>query len=233
MTVGVVLLTYASSLESPRHAYAVKTLDSLVRNLCYHEELRWHIADDGSPIEHILELQSLIDAEHISYSDAGRRGYGASYNLASQMLHSDCDHLLMVEDDWELVRALDLEPLVAALQEGLGCIRLGYLGWTQELKGAVAKFAGQSFLLFDKESSEPHVWSGHPRLETRDFQRKVGEWPEGLDPGTTEFLVSQRSESRDGVAWPLDMNINASQQYASCFAHIGAVQARSDQLATA
>lgn len=223
---AIVLLTYASSLSSPRHEYAMRTMDALRLNIKYSGNIHWHIADDGSPKEHILALRS--SSATVTCSD--RRGYGANYNLATQALHSYCEYFLMVEDHWELTKELNLDPLVEALDAGINCIRLGYLGWTQELRGKIAAFANQTFLAFDPESPEPHVWSGHPRLETREFQRSVGPWPEGLDPGSTEFEVSKRPAARIGVVWPLDLGIRAGQIHGTLFEHIGAVQARTDQV---
>lgn len=222
---AIVILTYASSIQSPRHGYAVTTLESLEKYVKYSGKINWHIADDGSPKEHISSLRR--EGTTVTCSD--RKGYGANYNLATQALHSFNEYFLMVEDDWELTRQLDLDPLVEALEDGVGCIRMGYLGWTQELRGKIVAKAHQTFLALDPTSPEPHVWSGHPRLETKEFQRLVGPWPEGHDPGTTEFLVSQRTEARYGVVWPLDLGIRAGQIHGTLFEHIGAVQAREDQ----
>jgi hypothetical protein len=225
---AVVILTYASSLDNPRHKYAVKTLECLKKYLNYSGMIRWHIADDGSDIEHIARLQDICP--EASISNAARRGYGASYNLATQILHYSCDYLLMVEDDWELTKRLDIDPLIEALDEGINCIRLGYLGWTQELRGKIIAAANQVFLLLDQDSPEPHVWSGHPRLETVAFQREVGPWVEGISPGEAEFEVANRPAARQGVVWPLDIGICAGQVHGTLFAHIGAVQARTDQI---
>lgn len=224
--IAVVLLTYASGLDSPRHTYAKRTMNSLLKNLKYSGNLSFHIADDGSSQEHIDAIKPFGG----TMTNSERHGYGASYNLATQFLHYAYEYFLMVEDDWELTKELNLDPLVAALDEGLNCIRMGYLGWTQDLTGKIIAKAQQTFLLFDPDSAEPHVWSGHPRLETRAFQRSVGPWPEGLDPGTTEFLVAKRPETRQGVVWPLDLGIKAGQVQGTLFAHIGTVQARVDQL---
>lgn len=226
MTLAVVMLTYVSSAKSPRHEYAKITAASLVKNLKYSGRIRWHIAHDGSPEDCVEEYPMILP----TITNSNRRGYGASYNLATQILHDECDYLLMVEDDWELTRPLDLDPLVQALNDGLDCVRLGYLGWTQEVVGTLEKYADQTYFVFDNEMPEPHVWAGHPRLETREFQRMIGPWPEGLDPGTTEFAVASRVKLSDAkVGWPLDLGINASQQHSNLFAHIGAVQAREDQ----
>lgn len=188
MTLAVVMLTYASSKESPRHEYAKKTAEALYKNLRYSGDIRWHIAHDGSPqecIDDYLEIWPLA-----SVSNSNRNGYGASYNLATQVLHQDCEYFLMVEDDWELLRPLNLDPIVVALDEGLDCVRLGYLGWTQQVRGTLDKFADQTYFVFDHDMPEPHVWAGHPRLETREFQRLIGIWPEGINPGSTEFEVA-------------------------------------------
>ena len=227
MTLGIVMLTYAPSVDNPRHEYAKRTLAMLKKNIIYRGDIHWHIADDGSPPEHLAGL-NLPAGTTVTNSE--RSGYGANYNLATQVLHTDCDVLLVVEDDWELTRPLDLDPLVEALKSTeIDCIRLGYLGWTQELRGHIMAAANQTFLYLSPDSPEPHVWSGHPRIETVEFQRRVGPWPEGIDPGSTEFVVAHRPESRAGVVWPLDLGIRAGQIHGTLFAHIGATQARSDQ----
>jgi hypothetical protein len=235
--VYLVLLTYANSVESHRASYARITLTSALENLKTSHVLKVHLADDGSDPKHITELQEICKSYKVDYSmtNASRGGYGASYNLATQHCHYDAEYLLMLEDDWQLKHSLELDPLIKSLDDGkdnsdyLGCIRLGYLGWTQELRGRILKYGDMSYLRFDSDTSEPHVWAGHPRLETVEFQRRMGPWTEGIDPGSTEFEVAHRESARDGVGWPLDAGVNASQYYATLFCHIGSVQARSDQ----
>ena len=227
-TVAVVLLTYGSSTE--RTEYALETLRSVTENLRFSGNLRLHIADDGSPPEHVAFLMDWAHVhwrEEVSATDSDRGGYGANYNLATQVVHSYADYVLPLEDDWRLERPLDLDPLVAALDEGpMGCIRLGYLGYTRDggLRGKIISRAERSYLLFDEDSEEPHVWAGHPRLETVAWQREVGEWPEHreeggehgtMDPGSVEFLVCHYKAARRGVAWPLDLIPP------ELFAHIG------------
>lgn len=233
MTVCIILLTYAPDANHPRAQYARKTLTSALHHVKTSHDLYVHISDDGSGQDHINMLENICIMHGTSYtvSNAQRSGYGASYNLATQVCHGRADYFLVLEDDWELVHELDLDPLIKALEEGeLGCIRLGYIGWTQELTGTIIKAGDRTYLKFNPSSAEPHVWAGHPRFETVAFQRKIGPWPEGLNPGTTEFTVAKREEAREGVGWPMDMDIRASQTHASLFAHIGAVQAREDQV---
>lgn len=218
-------------LTFERRDYAERTLRSALENIRWPEPLSVHIADDGSNQEHRNFLYELAmgysNVQGVSVTNAERGGYGKSYNLALQVVHQFAEFILPLEDDWELRQVLDLEPLVAALEEDIfGCIRMGYLGSTQPLRGEICYAAMHTYLRLDPASPEPHVWAGHPRLETREWQRKVGPWPEGLDPGSTEFSVACRKEAREGVVWPLDL-IKPS---GDLWHHIGTIQARVDQL---
>lgn len=222
----IMLLTYAADAKSERAKYAMTTLRSVLDNLRYDGEIAVHIADDGSPDAHRATLRKLAGGyKHVvavGESNAKRRGYGASYNLATQAVHPGTGFVLPLEDDWELVRELDVTPFVLGLDGGrFGCVRLGYLGTTQELRGRVLHSWGKTYLELDPTSPEPHVWAGHPRIETVEWQRDVGPWPEGLEPGSTEFAVAHIPAARDGVVFPLYWDMS--------FAHIGTVQAREDQ----
>lgn len=233
MTVVVMLLTYSPAIEHPRARYAYRTLTRALTHLKTKEELRFHLADDGSVPEHLDGLVDLVRTAGypVSTTNAQRGGYGKSYNLATQYCHSLGEYFLPLEDDWELTRDLDLDNLIKAVAESHGtpqqfdCIRMGYLGWTNDLKGRLISSAGQHFLMFNPDSDETHVWAGHPRLETLEFQRLLGPWPEGIDPGSTEFTVANRRNSRYGVVWPLDL----VKPWGDLWSHIGTVKARTDQ----
>jgi hypothetical protein len=202
--------------------YAKKTLWSCLKNLKYSDGLRLHIASDGDSEEYIQELHSVgmnfLPEEVITHTNSERGSYGRNYNLAMQVVHQVADIVLPLEDDWELVQELDLDKLVEPLHNGYGCVRMGYVGWTQPLRCEFVGIAGSHYLLFDHDSPEPHVFAGHPRLESVNWARNVGPWPEGLLPGETEFVVAQRKESRQGVVWPVEF-IKPS---GNCFVHIGA-----------
>lgn len=216
----LLLLTYA------RTSYALKTLRSTLDNIRYSGRLSVHIADDGSSDDHRAALHFMAggypNVAGISVSNSERSGYGANFNLASQTVHLHTDTVLSIEDDWELLRELDLDALVKVLETEprISCIRLGYLSFTQQLRGEVIDVLGSKFLLFDPDSPEPHVFAGHPRLERVTYQRSVGPWPVGLEPGATEFAVCHRPASRIGVAWPLDL----VHPRGDLFAHIGALR---------
>lgn len=225
MNIAVVFLTYAKDTKSARHLYAQKSLLSLIQKLSFRGgELRYFIADDGSGPGHVETLLKILEDYHITplgHSNSNHKGYGGNYNAATQIVHGWADAVLAVEDDWELVRSFDLSDLSRAFNHEIQCIRLGYLGWTNPIGGSLVQSAGQTFLRFDPSCIENHVFAGHPRLETVDFEKRLGPWPEGLQAGFTEMEVCHRLESRVGVAWPLDAGVNASQDYCNTFAHIG------------
>jgi hypothetical protein len=224
----LLLLTYSDSLESARTQYAEKTLRSALDNLKYSGPLSVHIADDGSPEEHRQKLADIAGGyervQGVTVTNAQRSGYGASYNLATQVVHNWADVVLPLEDDWELTQPLDADSMVQTLMETpIECIRRGYLGFTQELRGVLGHAFGSTYLVMDPDSPEPHVNAGHPRLETVRYERSVGPWTEGINPGATEFSWCVRRAAREGVAWHMGAPLDGH------FKHVGTVQARADQ----
>ena len=233
MRITVALLTYAPSVAHPRAEYARKTLESTIQYLDPGDNtLHFHIADDGSDPQHVELLRKICQnaGYEPSVTNSERGGYGKSYNLMMQAVHSSSDLIMPLEDDWELTRPLKLEYLAKALDENpdIRSIRLGYLGITQPLLGTVAFRSGMTYLLLDPNSPEPHVFCGHPRIETVEYQRDVGAWPEGLRAGETEWEVTHRWSARTGVAWPLDIGLPASQDWGAIYAHIGSVSFNQD-----
>lgn len=223
--VVLLLLTYN------RLGVARRTLEALAKNLCCSESLWLHIADDGSPQEYRDELLDLARShyeENVSITNSERSGYGGNYNAATQVIHRIGDIVLPIEDDWELVRELDISLAVKVLRDGtFGCVRMGYVGYTQELWSKFVWAEGLHWLALDPDSPERHVWTGGPRLETVDWERAVGPWPEGLEQGLTEFEVSGRVAARNGVAWPIDL----IKPMGDAFVHIGSEKAEIEGIA--
>lgn len=228
---SIVLLTYN------RLDYAKQTISALMTNAIYPGgTVRLHIADDGSPdhdnyvaaiIKKVEEYSVYLDElgiklDEITVTNAERGGYGKNYNLACQVVHDLSDFIMPLEDDWVLRYTadtpLDLSVVTAALADPrIGCVRLGYLGYTQRLYGEVIDSGGRNWLLLDSDSPEPHVFAGHPRVETVAWQRQLGAWPEGIAPGATEWEVAHRPEARTGVVWPMELGH-------PLFEHIGTIR---------
>lgn len=230
---AIVLLTYGGTAE--RQMYAERTLRTTLDRVHYSGDLFVHIADDGSPQvyrESLFDLASAHTPNRVSVTNAERGGYGRNYNLATQVVHTFAEIVLPLEDDWELVTDLNLDPLVEALYDPrIGCIRLGYLGFTRDdFRGRLVHVAGGTYFLIDPDNDEPHVFAGHPRLESAAWEREVGPWPErhvdgngdGVPtPGDTEFMVAHRPETRQRVAWPTHL---ARTDGADIFGHIGTIR---------
>lgn len=232
----ICLLTYTGGEtrtdEHQRFNYACQTLNSTLKHIKTSLPTHVHIAHDGSPPEHIEWLSKIAmnyGYARPSVSNSERRGYGANYNAATLITH-DFEYILPLEDDWELVRELDVGLMVDWLQgacrEGTryNSVRLGYLGSTQPVRGTVIHGPGGSMLELDPASHELHVFSGHPRIDTKEYQRRIGFWPEGTTPGEAEVAVSQRKEARQGILWPMDY----VRTTGDLFVHIGAVKASID-----
>ena len=226
---------YTHMRHPDRFGYASTTATSAIFNALdgYGGPKQLHIADDNSRPEFLQVLrQSCEDLGYApSVSHGMGNGYGASHNAATQVIHDRSDVILGIEDDWELMRPLPLERIVRYFDNpDVRSVRLGYIGWTQRLEGRLIKAGDDTCLLFDPDCTEPHVASGHPRLETVDYQRDVGEWAEGIDAGSVEFAWCMMDAARRGVVWPMDLGMSASQGgEGQFFAHIGAIQAREDQ----
>jgi hypothetical protein len=220
--IAICLLTYS------RTEYAIETLRSTLDLLDNDgDKVHVHIADDGSEPEHRAALYTLA-SEHpdvfcVTWTNAKRGGYGKNFNLATQITHNVADYVLVIEDDWCCPSILDVPKLIRALDAPIGieCIRLGYMSFTQALRGRVmsAPPHWEKYLLLDPESEEPHVFAGHPRFESVAYQKRVGPCPEGLLPGQTEFAVAHMPEARRGVAWPMWVDPSVGM-----FQHIGTLR---------
>lgn len=219
--IAIVMFTHAK--PATRRHYAQRTFESLVK-LKATEDIWFHLADDGSDQEfrdEMMEHARLWLGKNTSVSNSEGRGYGASYNRSSQITHGVADILLPLEDDWEVSREFDLDPFAKVLRDGrFNCIRMGYIGYTDTLKAEFRYYDGRHYLELDPKSPEKHVFAGGPRLETRDFQRALGEWPEGLSAGATELIIVSKEVSRQGIAWP----VSDIKPEGDLFLHIGTIQ---------
>lgn len=224
-TTAIVLLTAGTTPE--RTQYAVHTLTSVIERLESNDsELLWHIGDDGSAREHIDAIFEVLDKHEIdiSTSNSGHIGYGANYNLAMKTVHElGATYILPLEDDWELTRQFNIDPILCTLRDGIfDSVRMGYIGYTQPLHCTFKYHNDQHYLLLRDDSEEPHVFSGHPRLETIEYQKRVGPWPENMTPGETEWCIATTyPEARKRVGYPLWASNSVKD---GLFAHIGTVK---------
>ncbi len=220
----IVLFTHDKPID--RVAYARRTFNALSK-LTASEPFWFHLADDGSDQvfrDEMMDAARERYGDNTSVTNSEGGGYGASYNLASQLTHQVADLILPLEDDWEVTRSFNLDPFAKVLREDhFNCIRMGYIGYTDLLRATLYYFDGRHYLGFDPDSSEKHVFAGGPRLEKSVFEREIGPWPEGLEAGHTELEVAGREAARQGIAWPW----GDIKPTGDLFAHIGGLKAES------
>jgi hypothetical protein len=200
--------------------YAKLCLNALIDKLESHNDLALHIADNDSGGDHV---QTLIDIakksnrfSNVTSTVAVGGGYGHNFNTAMQAIHRG-DLVLPLEDDWKLVRDFNIDPIAQAVLKEDGCVRLGYLGVLQGITGRIRKIEGDIYFEFDPKSPDQYVFTGHPRLETVAFEKRVGVWPEIFPAGDVELTVAGRPEARKNVFWPMQY-IKPS---GDLFVHIG------------
>lgn len=235
-------------LTAHRLEYAIATARALAQNIRHDGPLHWHIADDGDDDNYIGAICDMIRLQygntvHITASNAQGRGYGASYNLAMQTTHQVAEYHMPIEDDWVLQRPFDTAPIIKMLERKghqtreewqwavdapadfeARSVRLGYLGFQWPVTMHLFKTDEHLWAALDPDSPDQNIQAGHPRLETVAYQRAVGPWPEGLDPGATELGWVQTPEARRGVVWPLTIVSLTGSISGDLFAHCGAVR---------
>jgi hypothetical protein len=248
MSLAIVLLT-AQGPEARRTKYAIETVDYLRRHLVLEEPIWWHVADDGSDRIHTQAIEDAIhavgaDAQghavgHLTTSDSHGQGYGPNFNAGRKVLDDTGppEFVLYVEDDWRLARPLDLTPFMAMMRHedfgDVGMVRLSYMAYTKPVY-ALFRWDGQHhWLELRRDSEEPFIYSGNPRLEhwafsvgmpwtTPDEIEKRGR---GSLPGEYELEIVWRmkvrpASGRTEIVWPLDF-IPAAPGPGSYFEHFG------------
>lgn len=210
----IVLQTYR------RTDCALRTIAAAVQYLRY-PDLRWYVADDGSPPEHVQACLDALASEGPIGWHSERRGYGGNANAAWSEADRHGALSLWLEDDWELRQPLDLYAYACLLMETaeIGMVRLGVLNL--DVRGRTWAHGGQLYWKLDRE---PHiegtpVFTGHPSLRHRRYRDAYGPYPEGLTPGDTELAYAyqfrQGSPDAPGIVWP------AEYQPWGLFGHIG------------
>lgn len=200
---------------------AIDTIVAARKNLHYGGELRWYVADDGSPAEHVEAVLEAVGGDLWGYHSA-RRGYGGNCNAAWDAVQSALTFWL--EDDWELRAPLNLYPYACLLMETaeIGMVRLGVLNL--DIRARSWAHGGQVYWKLDRE---PHiegtpVFTGHPSLRHARYRHAYGSYPEGLLPGETELAYAYQfragSPDAPGIVWPADYPANGF------FGHIGSVK---------
>ena len=186
-------LVMALLITYKRTEMARRTIMAVQRHLSY-PHLAFHIADDGSPAEHLEALREL--APDAAVSNAERKGVGRSMNLGQAACWQRADYVLWLEDDWELEHPFDLRPCVELMheREDVGMVRLGYI--SPGIEGQLISGAGR--LWWKLRKGETYTFTGHASLRHRRFVDAYGYYQEGLPPGETELHMCGAFNRKEG-----------------------------------
>lgn len=208
-------LVVAMLITYKRTEVAVRTIRGVMDRLDY-PRLEWHIADDGSDTAHLGAIQQAIGDVRTSWSNAQRRGVGASMNLGMAECLRRADYILWLEDDWELQQPFDLKPAVQLLHtEGsIGMVRLAYI--SPGIRGCLVSGAGRLWWMLDKGPT--YTFTGHASLRHRRFCEAYGPYVEDRAPGATELHMCGTFNNKQGPA----VAVPAFTGEWGAFAHIGA-----------
>jgi GT2 family glycosyltransferase len=185
---------------------AVRTVRALKKHLLW-PDLWWMISDDGSEPEHVHAIVKEIGPnQEINMYNSNRAGVGHGMNVSIHGILKISPLVLTMEDDWELMRPLDLRPYVNLLMndETIGMIRMGYIS-----PGIEAEVVAAEGLLWWKlhQNGYQYVFSGHPNLRHFRYFDRVGYYQEGLPPGQTELDMCAKynaCSNAPSIMWPAD-----------------------------
>lgn len=210
--VWIILTTYK------RTELALKVIGALKRNLIW-ENIGWFIADDGSTDVDIGRMVKAIgQANAVEFYKSDRKGVGHNMNHAMRTIFNyGAELFMMMEDDWELMRPLDLSFYVNLLQnhEDVCMVRLGYL--SVGLSGTTEAMDNHLWWRLHKNGYQ-YVFSGHACLRHKRMVEAYGFYSEGLSPGQNELDYCAKFNSKEGpdIVWDADFGRTGP------FAHIGA-----------
>lgn len=121
-SITIVMTTWFT--QTQRIEVALEALNSWKNYLIYAEELRLHVADDGSALD--WNPEKVWDGK-ITRSRQERLGVGASLNAGFKQAFKTSPLVLYAVDDWQLTEPFDITPWVRLLleREDVGIVRLG------------------------------------------------------------------------------------------------------------
>lgn len=210
--VWIILTTYK------RAELAIRTIKAIKQNLIW-PNIGWFIADDGSSDVEIGQMvQAIGPANALDVYKGERKGVGHNMNHAMRTIFNHgAEMYMMMEDDWELIRPLDLSLYVNLLlnHQDIGMVRLGYL--STGLSGSLIARENHLWWQFNRDGYQ-YVFSGHACIRHKRMVDTYGFYSEGLSPGQNELDYCAKFNAipeGPAIVWDADFGWNGP------FAHIG------------
>jgi len=194
----ILLLTYKRTTE------ALTTLESLFNHLKYPPDLlRFYIADDGSPRQHLETIQNFILSRttnligwHNEKFSAVPYACGIGWNKGLGLCYQASDFVLVLEDDWRMDADLDMVPYIRLLQEredvGIVSFRILSIGADVHTVG----HDGRIYL--DYQRTTQYAYSGNPHIRHARYTKYYGWYAEDRSPGEVELHQDDQYRYREG-----------------------------------
>lgn len=201
--------------------YARRVVENLAKFLHAPDEIRLHIADDGSPFEEDFKALALhADLSRRgwkrgSFSNAGRSGIGGSLNLAMREQVRPNDYWLYITDDWLLTKPLDITVAYRLLRErGYDYVRLGPIHPNIRCTTRFEVDFGYYLELHPEYGG--FAFATRPFLATRKFYDKIGGFTEKANAYEAERLYSEKVTAK-----ALDLKLGFVADLNCGWEHIG------------
>lgn len=222
MRLAIALLTCG------RVEYTIRTIKTLYvagQHQSGDVEFHWYVADASDrPEDHKQVLDVLNNlSEPILGSHSFPMNPGENWTRAYQsIIENNYDHILHLENDWELVnRDIDLLEYMELLEaeKSLGMVRLAHLAKGSRVE--VDGFRGLHYLRFHR--STQYAYSGNPGIHHRRLHDFYGFFECSHNaPGDVEVDFDSRFRATPGpdIVWPVDLGGWGA------FAHIGEARSK-------
>lgn len=206
-----------------------ETIAALQRYLQYKGQLHWHIADDGTSGDYVVDIERDFPSLDFTHTVTKRGGWGANVNAAMKYLGAE--YIFLCEDDYKLRRVVDLTRGVALLQadESIGLVRYdgiaahGERGLDLQLRSVRHDGMKIPHLRILKASPHINVYSNRPHLKHPRFHAAYGDYPTGLGLALTETTFARMVRGQKGP----DIAVLPDYLFTP-FLHVGKSRQRTD-----
>lgn len=177
-------------------------LASLKEHVKYSGELRWRLADDGSPTGYLEDIAAEFPELKLQWTVTNRKGFGANANKGYRARTTK--YVLATEDDLLVACDLDLDtgitlmegvPQIGALRYDAAVIRCVITGYEFV---STDKRTRIPYFVFDRQKSKFWNPCGHPTLIQPTFYQVYGYLPERVRVSEVEMAWTRKAAKMAG-----------------------------------
>lgn len=179
-----------------------RILTSLKEHLKYSGELRWRLADDGSPTGYLESIAADFPELNLQWTVTNRKGFGANANKGYRARKTK--YVLATEDDLLIMLDLDLDTGIMLMQ---AVPQIGALRYDAAVIGATMtghEFVGPEkliripYFVFNRRKTKFWNPCGHPTLIQPRFYKAYGYLPERVRVSEVEQAWTRKAQKMAG-----------------------------------